>query len=75
MKIKDISESRDPDLRASTAAVQRAAALARKTAIQTDTGIVVVKGGRLVRISADELRLESDQTPDEKQGPRPKQAR
>lgn len=75
MKTKDISEARDPDLRASMAALQRAAALARKTAIQTDTGIVVVKGGRLVRISADELRLESDQTPDEKQGPRPKKAR
>jgi hypothetical protein len=74
MKIKDISEARDPDLRASTAALQRAAALARKTAIQTDTGIVVVKGGKLVRISADELRLESGQTPDEKQGPPPKKA-
>ncbi len=73
MKTKDISEAWDPDLRASMA-LQRAAALARKTAIQTDTGIVVVKGGRLVRISADELRLESDQTPDEKQGPRPKKA-
>lgn len=73
MKTKDISEARDPDLRASMA-LQRAAALARKTAIQTDTGIVVVKGGRLVHISADELRLESDQTPDEKQGPPPKQA-
>lgn len=74
MKTKDISEARDPDLRASMAALQRAAALARKTAIQTDTGIVVVKGGRLVRISADELRLESDQKPDEKQAPRPTKA-
>ena len=38
------------------AAMRRAAALARKTAIQTDTGIVVVRDGKPVRIPAAELR-------------------
>ncbi|MBK1706092.1 hypothetical protein [Halochromatium glycolicum] len=56
MKPRDISEAKDPDLRASLAAMQRAAQSARKTAIQTDTAIVVVREGQLVRVSADELR-------------------
>ena len=34
MKTKDISEAKDPDLRASMAALQRASLQARKTAIQ-----------------------------------------
>jgi hypothetical protein len=60
MKPQDISKANDADLRASLAAMQRAAALARKTAIQTETGIVVVRDGKLVDISADELRQESE---------------
>ncbi|MEA3644167.1 MAG: hypothetical protein VBE63_30220 [Lamprobacter sp.] len=56
MKPRDISQARDPDLRASLGAMQRAAQSARKTAIQTDTGIVMVRDGQLVRVSADELR-------------------
>ncbi|MCF8015744.1 MAG: hypothetical protein K9L65_08585 [Chromatiaceae bacterium] len=56
MKPRDISQAKDPDLRASLAAMQRAAQSARKTAIQTDTAIVVVREGQLVRVSADELR-------------------
>ncbi len=56
MKAKDISEAKDQDLRASMAALQRAAESARKTAIQTDTGIVIQRDGKLVRISAQELR-------------------
>lgn len=42
------------------AALQRAAELARKTAIQTDTAIVVVKEGKRVRITADELRRQQE---------------
>lgn len=66
MKTKDISESKDPDLRASMAALQRASLLARKIAIQTGTHLVIVKDGQLVRISAEELRREAepDDTPD-----------
>jgi hypothetical protein len=60
MKTKDISEAKDKDLRASIAALQRAAESARKTAIQTDTGIVIQKDGKLVRISAKELRQSAE---------------
>jgi hypothetical protein len=38
--------------------MQRAAELARKTAIQTETGIVILEGERIVRLSARELRQE-----------------
>lgn len=56
MKTQDISEAKDKDLRASMAALQRAALAARKTAIQMDTGIVIQREGKLVRIPASELR-------------------
>ena len=64
---RDISEARNSDLRGSLAAMQRAAAEARRIAIETDTGIVVVRDGKTVIISADELRKEAaanlDRTP------------
>ena len=56
MRQRDLSEAKNPDLRASIAGMRRAAALARQTAIQTDTEIVLVKGGKPVRITASELR-------------------
>lgn len=56
MKQEDLPKARHPDLRGSLAAMRRAAALARKTAIQTDTAIVVVRDGKPVRIPAAELR-------------------
>ncbi|WP_337245759.1 hypothetical protein [Luteimonas sp. gir] len=56
MKAKDLSQARSPELRASLAALRRAAALARRTAIQTETDLLVVKDGQLVRISAEQLR-------------------
>jgi imidazolonepropionase-like amidohydrolase len=56
MRSSDLSIAKDPVLRGSMAAMKRAAALARKIAIQTDTGIVVVRDGKVVRISAAELR-------------------
>jgi imidazolonepropionase-like amidohydrolase len=56
MTPRDLSEARNPVMRASFAALQRAAALARKTAIQTDTGIVLVQDGKVVHISAAQLR-------------------
>ena len=52
----ELSNARNPDLRASLAALQRAARMAREIAIQTNTAIVVVQNGKVVRISADELR-------------------
>lgn len=56
MNNKDISTAKDPDLRSSLAALQRAALLARQTAIQTNTNIVVVQDGQLVFIDAATLR-------------------
>ena len=56
MTQKDLSKAKDADLRASLAAMQRAAEMARKTAIQTDTEIVIVRGGKMERIPAEQLR-------------------
>lgn len=58
MNPQDISNAKDCDLRGSFAALQRAAASARQTAIQTNTGIAIVKDGQLVIIEADALRQE-----------------
>ena len=60
MSRADISQAKNPDLRGSMAAMRRAAALARKTAIQTDTAIVQVRDGKVVRIPAAELRAGKD---------------
>ena len=54
----DLSKAKNPDLRASLAAMRRAAEMARATAIQTNTEIVIVKDGELVRVTAEELRKE-----------------
>jgi hypothetical protein len=56
MKTNDITKARNPALRGSLNALQRAALAARKTAIQTNTGIVIQREGKLVRIPAAELR-------------------
>jgi len=56
MNANDISKAKDPDVQASLGALRRAAQQARKTAMQTETNLVIVKDGRLLRISADELR-------------------
>jgi hypothetical protein len=59
MKTKDITEAKDPDLRASGAAMLRAAALARTIAMQTGTDLVIVKDGKLTHVSAQTLREKS----------------
>jgi hypothetical protein len=51
-----ISKARNADTRASLAAMRRTAAMARETAIRTDTEIIVVRDGKPVRISAKQLR-------------------
>ncbi|MBF0147799.1 MAG: hypothetical protein HQL84_13875 [Magnetococcales bacterium] len=56
MNAQDITKANDPLLRASPGAMQRAAQLARKVAMQTDTCLVILHEGQLVRISAEELR-------------------
>ncbi|MCT0212550.1 MULTISPECIES: hypothetical protein [unclassified Synechococcus] len=54
--MRNIQEANDPDLRASVAAMKRAAEAARQTAIQTGTNLVIVKDGKLTRIPAEALR-------------------
>ena len=56
MTQQELSRAKNPDLRASLTAIRRAAEMARSTAIQTNTEIVIVKDGKLVRITAAELR-------------------
>ena len=56
----DISNAKDPDLRNALAALRRASLMARKIAIQTDTNIVVIRDGKIIRISADELRRQEE---------------
>ena len=56
----DLPKAKNPDLRASLTAMRRAAALARQTAIQTDTAIVLVRDGKLIRIPAAQLRAGKD---------------
>ena len=57
MRQEDLPKAKHPEMRGSLAAMRRAAAMARETAIQTDTAIVVVRDGKPVRISATELRM------------------
>lgn len=55
MTQKDISKSKNADLRGSETAIRRAAEQARQTAIQTGTGLIIVEDGKPVRIPAAEL--------------------
>lgn len=52
----DLSLAKNPKLRGSLVAIRRAADMARETAIQTGTGIVVVQGGKRVHITDAQLR-------------------
>ncbi len=61
MSNPDISQAKNPDLRNSMAAMLRAAEAARLIAIQTNTAIVIVKDGKQVKVTADELREEMRQ--------------
>ena len=56
MTPQELAKARNPDLRASLDAMRRAAELARKTAIQTDTEIVIVHDGKLMHVPAEQLR-------------------
>jgi Cdc6-like AAA superfamily ATPase len=58
MNANDIATAKDPDIRAALGALRRAAQLARKTVMQTNTHLIIMKDGRLQRISASELVLQ-----------------
>ena len=59
MTQQDICKAKNPDLRASLTALQRAAEQARQIAIQTNTGIIIMQDGKLVRLSAETLRQQA----------------
>ena len=56
MNPRDISEAKNSDLRTSLAAMRRAAAEARRIAIETNTEIVIARDRKPVRITAAQLR-------------------
>jgi hypothetical protein len=58
MTEQELNTAKDKDLIASLGAMKRAAAQARKQAIQTDTAIVVLKDQKIVRLTAEEIRKE-----------------
>lgn len=57
---QDISQAKNPDMRASWTVMQRAAALAPQTALQTNSAIVIVEKGK--RITTEQLRELSEST-------------
>ncbi|MEX8496678.1 hypothetical protein [Leptothrix ochracea] len=56
MTQQELSQAKDLDLRTSLQAMLRAAELARKTAMQTGTDIVIVENQQIVRLSAHKLQ-------------------
>jgi len=60
MTQEELAKAKNPDLRASLAALRRAALQARLLAIQTDTSIVIVRDGKIVHVPASELRRQID---------------
>jgi hypothetical protein len=61
MTSKDISQAKDPALRGSLEALRRASELARRTAIETDTDLIIVKDGHTVRVPAAVLCEQASQ--------------
>ncbi|MEO8006293.1 MAG: hypothetical protein ABI771_15365 [Betaproteobacteria bacterium] len=56
MTADELSKAKDPDLPASLIAMKRAAKSARELAIRTNTAIILMQDGKVVRITAEELR-------------------
>jgi hypothetical protein len=57
MNSNDLANAKDPDVRAALGALRRAAQSARKTVMQTNTHLIIMKDGRMQRIAASELVL------------------
>ncbi|NTW68218.1 MAG: hypothetical protein HGB23_00030 [Chlorobiaceae bacterium] len=55
MTTKDIRLSPDPDMAGSYAAMQRAGKAAEDLAIRTNTAIITMIDGKVVRLTADEI--------------------
>ena len=60
MDASSLLKARDPDLASSFIALQRAAKIARETAIQTQTAIVIMRNDKLVYLSGKELQTSRD---------------
>lgn len=58
MTQQELNNAKDKDLIASLPAMKRAAALARKQAVQTNTAIILQKDQQIVRLTAEEIRNE-----------------
>ena len=58
MNANELAKAKDPDVRAALGALRRAAQMARKTVMQTNTHLVIMKDGRMQRITASELALQ-----------------
>ena len=58
MNFNDLANAKDPDVRAALGALRRAAQSARKTVMQTNTHLIIMKDGRMQRIAASELVLQ-----------------
>ncbi|MDP9914020.1 MAG: hypothetical protein V4645_21655 [Pseudomonadota bacterium] len=56
MTREQLMQAKDKDLAASLVAIRRAARAAREAAVRTNTAIVVQRGQKSVRITAEELR-------------------
>jgi hypothetical protein len=55
---QELSMAKDKSLAGALAAMRRAARVARELAVRTGTAIIVLRDGKLVRVSADELRAQ-----------------
>jgi hypothetical protein len=55
MTVKDIRLSPDPDMAGSYAAMQRAGRAAEDLAIRTNTAIITMIDGKVVRLTAEEI--------------------
>ena len=53
--MKDIREARNPAIRGSLAALERAADDARRIAIQTGTDLIIMRDGKICRLSPEEI--------------------
>lgn len=60
MKPRDIHQAKSAELRGTMAAMQRAARVARETAIQTNTALIVMQDGKVVEVSPEELRHQAE---------------
>lgn len=58
MTRRDIRQSKNPELRGSFEAMQRAGRMARRKAIETNTCLIRVENGKVVRVPPEQLRRE-----------------